>query len=348
MRERVWLLWGSVVAAAAFVTVHPASSQTCEPTAHLGHLHDRSWVRSDAVLYGAGTKQGVIRLQLNSNEVNRIGDHASEELLDFQVSPDRSKLFYKFVRSPNHPMLWIFDIQLGREASLAPLTDIVGADSSSVAFSPDSTRVAAKSMFGRGLAILNLTTHNVRSINLNRLGAVADGELFFGLAWSYDDNTVLFGRRDREHEDYWAADAAGGAIRPIDVQSGTGDDHALYYANAGVELGRYCMGCDRPVALNEIALAKKMRAVVGDDGQLSVVSPKARTVSVETVSPSKPIEITPGKAVDSACGGGRVALYAAFDGRYLLYAKGGTYWIYGVDERRKAILWDRPDTILVW
>jgi hypothetical protein len=292
--------------------------------------------------------QGVFRLHLNNDEVEPIGDHSSESLLDFEVSPDRNKLLYKFMGTAGHSRSWIFDIHAKQETSLTPLTDIVGADSSSTAFSPDSNRVAAQSMFGRHMAILNLATRSVRAFNLDRLGAVGDGELFFGLALSQAGTSILFGRRDRHQENYWAVDESSGALTPVEVQTASADDHAFRYVRDDVEIGTYCIGCDRPVPQSELALAGNAKAVVGKDGRLVVVSASGAEDLVATSIAIKPIDITPGKFVVPACGGADMALYAVFDGRYVLYSLGGTYWIYGVEERRKAVLADRPGTFLAW
>src|SRR5690242_6895162 len=93
MRKPQWVLVGLLLVSAAA----PSHGQSCGAPAPVAsaRLHDRGWIRSDAVIYGTNMEQGVFRIGLGVNTIAAIGSHAGRFPVEaFELSPRKTWLHY--------------------------------------------------------------------------------------------------------------------------------------------------------------------------------------------------------------------------------------------------------------
>src|SRR5262245_48304327 len=103
------LLWAFIAAAS------PAMAQSCgEAPAGPKSLYDRNWIRSNAVFYGADA-QGLFKLSLGSNTVQRIGDRQAQAPSHLHVSPMKRWVLYERGAASSHGL---YDIAGGAEHEL--------------------------------------------------------------------------------------------------------------------------------------------------------------------------------------------------------------------------------------
>jgi len=340
---------GVATALLAF-TCPSAMAQSCgvHTRGNAGEYEDRSWIKSDAVLFGAREKQGVFRLRLNSNRLEPIGDHAGASISDFKLSADHTKLIYHLSDSGGDGAHWLYDIKTGRETKLESLTKAIGPWDD-LAYSADASKVAFVPRPGDGeaISIMDLRTRRASSYALPAATPVRD-TILFGLTWSRSETEVLVGRRWREREDFWSINPSSGAVQKIAAKRVAASDpteSSIHYFRNGVDIGNDCIMCGTPRGASAVRLAGGARAVRTSKGDLAIERPGAPAITFAKAEAAQPVKLPSGELAISACDGVQVGLLGAFDGRYIVYSRNGDLWVYGLSEARRAIL---PGTYLVW
>jgi hypothetical protein len=343
------LLVAGVATAILVLDSRSASAGSCGTPAavHATGLGDRSWIRTDAVMYGANNTAGVFRLPLNSNRLEPIGHHAGAGIMGFEMSADRSKLIYD-LDSAGVPTHWLYDIKTGRETELEALTKAIppwGA----AAYSADASKVAFVPRPGDGQTVqaMDLRTRRVRSFPLPAATPAGD-TLLFGLTWSRDGSEVLVGRRWQDREDFWSINPTSGTVRKITGTRVAGPHptrDSIHYIRDGADIGDDCVRCAAPDDSSRVRLADGARAVRTQRGDILVERQGASTITLLGAVPATWVKTPLGGTAISACDGVSGGIHGAIDGRYLIYSIDGVYWVYGATEKRRATL---PRAYLVW
>jgi hypothetical protein len=311
----------TILVYALLATAMPAAAQSCGgPVLPDGprRLYDRSWIRSNAVLYGAD-ERGVFKLRLDSNAIEPIGDHAGQRIENFRLSQKKRWLGYDRSSPFEH---WLYDVTDGGEHRV----DIHSMGSVEFLFSTDESRLAWLERGGteHRLAVLDGNSFEMRSFRL--LDAPDPKAVFFDLTWSASGDRLAYAWRDAERQEFYSVDAATGIARSIPPPREFGADEfveSTYLLGNGAEPGR--TPTLPPVRASKDSIALERGANVRyANGKIVVSVPgkRARTIA----------EVPPG------CGPS-LSLSDAFDGRYVLYRMNGVYWVYGLRENRKAVLY---------
>ena len=328
----------------ALLTIDRASAQSCgTPSTLPNESSDRSWIKSDATLYSAGRQNGISRIRLSSNQAEPIGDHSHENLYDFQILPDHTRLYYSFQDRKDRMSHWIYDIADGRETRLEDLTGKDGTPSDSIAISPDSRAIALVPMRSDDvkISIVDLQSSSVRTFPL----PIEQKQLLmFSLTWSYASDEIIIGTRSPAADKlFWAVDRKSGRVENV---QGALVGHSLEFVRNGTVIGEDYLVGGNPVSVDIINLPSGMTVSLTKAGELISSVPGGLTRSIEKSVPDHGSVGPDGKLVVSLCGGKHVALYGSFNDRYILYAIEGDYWIYGVEEDRKVHLDAGP--FVVW
>lgn len=300
-------------------------------------------------MFGAQDGVGVFRLRLNSNRLELIGAHRGAEIVQFGISRDRSKLFYETSNSEGRDEAhWVYDIKSGREIKLESLTKALKSGSD-LAYTADGERVAwvPNSGDGQTVSIMDLRTGGVHTYPLPY--PTPDRSTFlFALTWSQSEREVLVVRDWFLLRQFWSVDANSGVRRRIQGRSEKVSgfpSEAIHYRRGGVEIGQGSIGYIGVPRPDVLALADEARARITKDDAFVIERPGRPTVTVAQGEKPEPYRAPNGDLEIAACGGLRIGLVTAFDGRYVLYTRNGDYWLYGVDEKRSAPL---PSPHLVW
>lgn len=326
MRAGTMVLVCALIAMAA-----PAAAQSCAaPTASdaRDRIYDRSWIRSDALFYGAD-ERGMFKLRLRANAIQLIGEHGSQPPERVQLSP--SKRWLEYERSGPFEY-WLYDSGQMREHRI----DIHSVGSVQVQFSPDDTSLAwlERSSAEHRLGILDLNSFDTRRFQLQE--APDPMAIFFDLTWSAKGDRLTYAWRDAERQEFFSVDAVTGVAKAIQAPREFGADEFVessYLLGNGVEAGKSF----KPVRASKDSIALERGANVQHANGKIVVS----------VPRQQPRTIADNKAIPPLGCGPSLALFDAFDGRYVLYRVNGVYWIYGLRENRKAILY-RGSAYLEW
>ena len=173
----------------------------------------------------------------------------------------------------------------------------------------------------------------MRSFRL--LNAPDPKAIYFDLTWSAAGDRLTYAWRDLEHEEFYSVDPIAGVANSIPLQREFAADEfveASYLLGNG-ELDGLPV---QPIHESKDRIALERGASVQyANRKIVVAAPKqaARTIAAETT-------LAPG------CGPS-LSLMDAFNGRYVLYRASNVYWIYGLRENRKAILY-RGAGVLEW
>ena len=297
-------------------------------------------------MYGVDPQSGPFRIRLGSNGVETIGNHAGHAVADFRISPNKKWLFYSLDDSPGRQSYWLYDVDKGIERTASDIPSYALG----ITFSGDGEKLAWLTPSGgpESLSFIDLRTWKVRSYPVPR--AEAGGlSILFGLAWSNDGERLLFGARPQgEGETYWSLDLQSGRMAMI---SATRDgkpsdpDQKILYSENGVVVGADCLLCGRPLPVTTLEAAGGIRVSLADRRSLIVMKPNGASRTIAEIPASATAS---SDAPVVGCIGHSIALLAVFDGRYVIYTHDGAYWVYGVEEDRKALLSDRPGTLLTW
>lgn len=344
---------------AAFAATH-ANGQSCgkavASATEKDAFTDRSWINSNAVIYGASSHDGIFRLRLGSNQQTQIGSHAAHTLYDFKMSPRREWLFY-FLDEPSRgqPTYWLYNVTTEEERQLRSVPKY----SSDFVFSPDETKIAWTPRPGDpdAVYVATLSTFETRSFPLH-LSEPSGSSTLLGLAWSDNGDRVLFGQRPRDgRETFWSLDPIFGRLSPVTGQREgrpeTGDLRIRYSEN-GIAIGADCILCGRPRGVSDIELLGGAQASVKQRRQLIVTKPGSGPKVVAEIptepqpEPTISSDGTQATVVALGCMTHSLALLGSIDDRYIIYDLDQEYWVYGAIEDRKAQLTNRPGTFLVW
>lgn len=328
----------------ALLTLDRASAQSCGTLSTLPNENsDRSWIKSDATLYSAGTGNGISRIRLSSNQAEPIGDHRHEDLYDFQIFPDHTKLYYSFQDRKGRMSDWIYDIADNREMRIEDLTGKETSPSDSIEISPDSRAIALAPMWGDGakISIVDLQSSKVRTFPLPIEQKQA---VMFGLGWSYAGDETLIGSRSSAGDElFWSVDRGSGRVENI---QGARVGNSLQFLRDGTVIGEDSVLCGRPRSVKSINLPSGVTVFMTDTGELIESVPGGLTRSIAKSTPNRGSAGSDGTLVISSCGDKQVVLSGSFSDRYIIYSIEGDYWIYGVEEDRKVHLDVGP--FVVW
>jgi hypothetical protein len=317
----------TILVCAFLVAAVSASAQTCgEPAVPDGsnRLYDRGWIRSDTVLYGTDAR-GVFKLRLGANAIERIGEHDAGPPEQVRLSPKRRWLEYESMAPFEY---WLYDSGNGRERGI----DVHSAGGVEFQFSPDETRLAwlERNQSEHRLAVADLNSFETRSF---RLPAAPDPKaVFFDLLWSRAGDSLTYAWRDAERQEFFSVDAVTGAVKTIPAPREFGADEFVessYLQGDGAAPGEGI--ARRPVRAGKDSIALERGANVRyANGKIVVSIPGKRPLAI--AEPAAGCEPS-------------LSLLDAFEGRYILFRMNGVYWIYGVRENRKAILFAGPDSL---
>ena len=289
-------------------------------------LYDRSWIPGGVTFFGAD-ERGVFRMRLGSNATEPIGSHAGHPIDLLSVSPRKRWVQYDSASKGEH---WIYATANGRERRIdAPAMDIANR-----VFSPDETSLAWLEASGgqHRLSVLDLGNFETRTFRLP--DAPDPKAVFFDLNWPAKGDRITYAWRYSERQEFYGVDPATGVGSPIPAPREFGADE---FAEGAYLLGNGAgpngLAALQPVHAAKNSIALEGRANIRNEGGTIIVS-------VPHESPRTIAEAAPG------CGAGPLLL-DAFDGRYVLYRMTGAYWIYGLRENRKAILY-RGAGLLEW
>jgi hypothetical protein len=184
--------------------VGDASADSCSGARPASAALDRSWIRSNAELFGADARLGVFRFRLNSNRLEPIGAHVGQGVGAFRMSGDHTKLIYESGEGSH----WVYDIKTGREIKLESLAKAM-KPWDELDYAADRIAWIPRPGDGQTVLVMDLRTRKVRAYALPD-AAPDRGTLLFGLTWSRTGNEVLVGRRWSRGEDFWSINARTG------------------------------------------------------------------------------------------------------------------------------------------
>jgi hypothetical protein len=291
---------------------------------------DRSWVPSDAVIYGADPVHGFYRFALNQAQPETLarGPLIPEELC---ISPDKSEVF-----TDSFGPGVIYDT---KTRVLHDLGSLIAPYSLFPQISPDWRYIAWWNARDPGVHIIDLHSYTMRTFHLS--AALEKNGLVMVGAWSAD-GSVLITRRPMGLTGwtYWKMDAVTGAVTQI--QSKQLDGYPTYVEN-GQPIGVYPLCNLRPV--NQMSTPAGASAYISADHDLVVKDPDGslHTVAKFIPAPPPPMLRSPGSPVSlCGCGGPQSkwpALITIFDGDVLLYSFGNfdtgeELFVYGITEHK--------------
>ena len=308
-----------LVCAFLVVAASAASAQSCATSAAVPKRSlDRTWIKNDTFFYGADAR-GVFRLGLGSNRIERIGAHAGEPIANLHLSPQKHWLAYEQTGPAGY---WLYDTANNREHQI----DVQSSGGAELQFSPDETQVAwlERSNAAHRLIVLDLRVFKTQSFRL--LDAPDPKAVFFGLTWSMKGDAVTYAWRDAERQEFYSLDPKTGIARSIPPLREFAADE---FVEGSYLLGEGEVPRTRPLArAGKDTIALERGAVVRSaNGKIIVSSPRTKSRTIAEISPKSGSDCRP-----------EVTLLDAFDGRYVLYRFNSDYWIYGLRENRKAIL----------
>jgi hypothetical protein len=307
----------AILLCAFFAAATPAVAQSCVgpalPNAP-NRVYDRSWIRSDAAFYAADDR-GVFQIRLGSNEVRWIGAHAGEQIENLALSPKKRWVEYER-QSPF--AYWLYDIANKYEHKL----EVHSIDGVNLLFSADETQVAwlERDDAQHRIAVLDLNGFEKRSFRL--LDAPDPKAIFYDLTWSASGDVLTYAWRDAERQEFYSVDAVTGLAKSIPSPREFGADEFLE--------GAYLLG---------------ERAAPNGSNPRPGVHEHKDSIALERGAnvryANRRIVVTaPGRRARTIGCGPRIKLLDAFEGRYVFYRTGNRYWIYGLRESRKAVLFD--------
>jgi hypothetical protein len=297
---------------------------------------DRSWVPSDAVIYGVDPVHGFFRFALNQAQQETLasGPLIPEELC---ISPDKSKVF----TDSFGPGV----IYSTRTRVLHDLGPLIAPYSLFPQISPDWRYIAWSNSRDPGVHIIDLHSYTMRTFHLS--AALEKNGLVMVGAWSAD-GSVLITRRPMGLTgwSYWKMDPMTGAVAQIESEQLNG--YPTYVEN-GQPIGVYALCNLRPV--NQIATPTGALVYISADHDLVVKDPDGtlNVVAKHIVPPPTPTLSWPGSPV-CGCGGPRgkwPALLTIFDDDVVLYSfgnfdSGEELFVYGIAEHKISQLGVAP------
>ncbi len=307
--------WIFALTLVSLVWAAEGSAQTCAPA----RFSDHRWVESNAVLYGADS-EGLFKLDLHENGVQRISAHGAIVLNSLRLSPGKRLLRYRTADGGE----FLFDTFATREHRL----DIHSAGPADVQLSHGETHAAWLEHDGAAhrLAVFDLENDALRRLPL--LNAPDPKAVFFDLTWSGDGTALTYAWRDADRQEFFQADLPTGAVKSIPPSREFGADE---FAEGAYLLGK---SVESGAPLNNPStdsIALEPGSVRRIEGKIVLSAPNRRDRIIATQ--------------DAACG--EIRLLAAFGGRYVLYSIGDVFWIYGTSENKRAILF-QGEGRLVW
>lgn len=287
---------------------------------------DRRWIDSDAVLYGTANEFGVFRLRLNSNRLETLGAYAVQPGDTLLLSGNKRWLLY----ATRGRGWFVFDTIANQERRLEDLAPAMGG----YVFSPAEDKVAGASTAGDSVAVVDLKADTVQLHSLAALPPQSEAVISVVTWLDTVDRLVLHRRPRAAPSSLWSLELSSGRLPPLvgRYDQATGTDH---YSDGGIAIGSYCALCSARRTFSELALSDGARVSNSREEGLVVTLAGDETVVVVTGVPR--VKVSPNEPV-LACSSRGATLLGAFAGRYIVYIDEGTYWIYGVRERRKAAL----------
>jgi len=301
---------------------------------------DRSWVPSNAVIYGADPAHGFFRYPLSETKPQTLAkDVVSPQQLE--ISPDKSQVFIDAIGRGMNERHLIYDTNTH---ILHDLGSLIEPASLLPGISPDWHYIAWWNDRSPGVHIVNLHDDTVRTFHLPM--SVEKGGMDIVGTWAAD-GSVLVTRRpwtDRNSSwSYWKMDPVTGTAVQIEAKTQNG---VTIYLQNGQTAGVACPLCSSTTPVNQLTTPSGALAYISDDHDLIVRDPNGslNVVAKHIPAPQPP----PGGAV-CMCGpeGESPRLWTLFDGDVLLYSfgnfdSGEELFVYGIAEHKISPLGVAP------
>lgn len=265
----------------------------------------------------------ILQTRFNSKHLTVLADHGFDYLSEFSLSPDVQFIAYMGYKNKQFSS-YLYDLKHGKDYKL-PIDYDPPTFLPQVEFSPDSKKLAWPAVNpkrgSQRIVIMNLEdfTSQVRPYPLD-VRTLGDYRATIA-KWSPDGRYVYFGSIAFPVGAYYKYDVGAGEFARID-----GDDG--HFIENGNELSYYKLPCPRWTCAEQDKPLDGESATIDDNYRLIIKTADGTEVTVERGA------LTP-------CGTPTIFPIAWLEhGKYFAYELDGIAYIYGVDEHRKAVLFD--------
>jgi len=278
---------------------------------------DRSWIPSDAVIYGIAAPYGFFRFALNQQQPQALGNPVADGMGEMAVSPDKSEVYADAMGPGLLDPHYLYDTKTGGLYDLGGLI----RPYSFIFLSPDWHYLAWVNVHDPAVHIVDLRRMTAQAVNVP--APPRPRHVLISAVWLPDGDVLVTSRQGADWA-YWRVDPASGAIRTAKREGGVRAYNSLMAPTA--------------IQPQPGPVTTASGTVVIHIGQVLIVrTPDGTQTVVETDIPPA----SGGSAGGSLSGqmaGKPVVLWAVLDNDVVLYSFGQDFWVYGIAEHKKSQL----------
>ncbi len=292
---------------------------------------DKSWVKIDRKIY-LGRNGKIFQTSFKSTNLTLLADHGFTYLSEFSLSPNVQYIAYKGYKDGQFSS-YLYDLKHGKDYKLPIAYDPARlypqhkyfSPHPQVEFSPDSKKLAWPAIDpnndSQRIVIFNLEsqTSQVQSypLDVRTLGNYR----MTTAKWSPDGKYVYFENLAFPVSAYYKYDVGAQTFSRIDGQDG-------HFIEHGHELPYFALPCPRWSCATQDQPTAGESATIDDHYRLTIKTADGKEVMVD-------------QGVLTPCGTPTLFPIAWLqNGKYYAYELDGVAYIYGIEEHRKAVLFD--------
>ena len=324
----------SIVALLQFaVVLCPANAIAgCDEKAREQALHDRSWIKSDKTIYIV--KDGkIFERRFNGEQMTLLADHEFGRVSDFELSRDGRFILYS--GSYGGASHYVYDTKT-REDYRLPTKGFAF-----IRFSPDGERLAWVAGTtvepAETFEIMNLRDHSLISVPYPEEARTLHDYRMTEPRWRPDGKALYLATHAFPTGAYFRYDLQEKTISRIDGRfqpwnnDGRNEGYGIHLIEQGKEVPFYRPPCMQWQCVEGGIPMTGATAVINSDYELIVKTPDGHEATVDQ-----------GEYND--CEGVTIGIRSWVEnGKYLVYQVHGETFVYGLLERKKAVLFDSHD-----
>jgi hypothetical protein len=322
----------------AFLLIATSAQAGCDDKAKLDAAHDRSWVKSDKVIIYKQDKK-IYKMAFNASDASVVASPGFAYLeSDLALSADGRYAVYGGWQSATQYAAYAFDTTLNTEFKLPVNLPEQGRGRSTpkFSFSPDGKSIAwvedAAFKGAVDFTVMTLGTKATATVPFPAEAQKLQDYRATDIKWSADGSALYLGLVAYPMGAYFRYDIGASKLTKIDgAYLGYHGDPAksgMHFYENGKEPALFGQTCLQWQCSGQGKAADGESVAIDKDDQLVLTTPDGKSVVVD-------------KGSENQCEGVTIrALSWLEGGKYLVYALKGAVYIYGVDEGRKAILFD--------